>query len=174
MITGRPERRDGQDHLVLTRTFAASVDDVWAALTESERLGRWFATWTGDPAEGQVEVTWAFEDDLPVETYVIDVCRAPHHLRVHNINVDPGEVWTLDARLHEEGGRTVLTFAQVLTEGAAHPVTDVGPGWEYYLDRLVDSVRTGEVSTRQWDGYLEMSAEYADAFGVRAGSSPRT
>jgi uncharacterized protein YndB with AHSA1/START domain len=164
MITGRPERRDGQDHLVLTRTFAAPIDAVWAALTESDRLGRWFATWTGDPATGQVEVTWAFEDDQPVEPYAIEVCRAPHHLRVHNLHDDPDQVWTLDARLHEEDGRTVLVFAQLLHP--ALPVTDVGPGWEYYLDRLADSVRTGEVSTRTWDGYLELSPEYAEAFGV--------
>lgn len=166
MITGRPERRDGQDHLVLTRTFAAPIEDVWAAITESERLGRWFATWTGDPATGRVEVTWAYEDDMPVEPYVIEVCEEPRHLRVRNVHDDPGQVWVLDAQLHEEDARTVLTFAQGLTEG--HPVTDVGPGWEYYLDRLVDSVRTGRASDRAWEGYQELASEYAEAFGVPA------
>ncbi|USQ76279.1 SRPBCC domain-containing protein [Ornithinimicrobium cryptoxanthini] len=166
MITGRPEQRDGQDHLVLDRTFAAPIEDVWAALTESERLGRWFCTWTGDPETGRVEVTWAFEDDAPVETYVIEECAAPHHLRVRNLHDDAGQVWILDARLREEGDRTVLTFAQALT--GDHPVSDVGPGWEFYLDRLVDSVRTGQVSSLEWSGYEAMSAEYAAAFGGAA------
>lgn len=164
MITGRPERRDGQNHLVLTRTFAAPIEDVWAAITESERLGRWFATWTGDPTTGRVEVAWAFEEDMPVEPYDIEVCEQPRHLRVRNVHDDPGQVWVLDAQLHVADGRTVLTFAQALT--AAHPVTDVGPGWEYYLDRLVDSVRTGQVSDREWGGYSELSGEYAEAFGL--------
>lgn len=173
MITGRPETRDGQDHLVLTRTFPAAVEDVWAAITESQRLGRWFGTWTGDPSTGQVRLRWDFEDDVAEETYVIEACRAPHHLRVRNLSDDPGQVWTLDLRLHEEAGRTVLVFAQVLTQTL--PVTDVGPGWEYYLDRLVDSITTGEVSTRGWDGYLDLSPEYAAAFGLapEAGSAAR-
>ena len=164
MITGAREMRDGQEHLVLTRTFAAPIADVWAAITDSERLGRWFCTWTGDPASGLVDVTWAFEDEMPVEPYAIDECHPPHHLRVHNVHDDPAQVWTLDARLHEENGRTLLTFAQVLT--GAHPVSDVGPGWEYYLDRLVDSVRTGAVSQVQWSDYEELGGEYAAAFGA--------
>jgi uncharacterized protein YndB with AHSA1/START domain len=163
MITGRPERRDGQDHLVLTRRFNAPIEDVWAALTESERLGRWFCTWTGDPGSGRVEVTWAFEDEMPVEPYAIDECERPHHLRVHNLHDDPAQVWTLDARLDEDAGGTVLTFAQVLT--GAQPVSDVGPGWEYYLDRLVDSVRTGAVSEVRWADYEGLGGEYDAAFG---------
>lgn len=164
MITGAPEAIDGQDHLVLTRTFRAPIQDVWAALTESERLGRWFATWTGDPSTGRVQVTWAFEEDMPTEPYLIEVCEEPTRLRVRNDNDDPTQVWTLDLRLSEEGGVTTLRFAQVLTDPTI--VTDVGPGWEYYLDRLEESVRTGETATTEWDGYLAMSGEYAAAFGL--------
>lgn len=165
-ITGRPETRDGQEHLVLTRTFTAPVEDVWAAVTESERLGRWFGTWSGDPSTGQVRLRWDFENDIGDEIYVIDACEAPHHLRVHNLNDDPAQVWTIDMRLRQEEGVAVLDFAQVLNQDL--PVTDVGPGWEYYLDRLDDSVRTGEVSTVGWDGYMEMAPEYAEAFGAGA------
>jgi uncharacterized protein YndB with AHSA1/START domain len=169
-ITGRPETRDGEDHLVLERTFPAPVEDVWAAVTESDRLARWFGSWTGDPSTGEVEVAWGFEDDLGSETYVIDACEPPHHLRLHNRNDDPAQVWTLDLRFRAQGSGTVLEFAQVM--GPHLPVTDVGPGWEYYLDRLVDSVRTGQVSTVGWDGYLELAPEYAAAFGVEAEESP--
>lgn len=164
MITGRPETRDGQDHLVLTRTFQEPVEDVWAAITEPERLGRWFGVWSGDPTTGRVQVRWGFEDGMGEETYVIEVCEAPHRLRLYNLAENAGQVWTLDLRLSEEGGRTVLDFAQVMNDGL--PVTDVGPGWEYYLDRLAHSVRTGEVSQVGWDGYLEMAPEYAEAFEV--------
>lgn len=164
MITGAPETIDGQDHLVLTRTFRAPIQDVWAALTESERLGRWFATWTGDPSTGRVQVTWAFEEDMPTEPYLVEVCEEPTRLRVRNENDDPTQVWTLDLRLAEEAGVTTLRFAQVLTDRSL--VTDVGPGWEYYLDRLEESVRTGETATTAWDGYLARSGEYAAAFGL--------
>lgn len=162
-ITGRPETRDGEDYLVLTRTFAAPVEDVWAAITESERLGRWFGTWSGDPSTGQVRVQWSYEEEVGDELYSIDVCEAPYRLRLHNVNDDPAQVWTLDMRLREEEGATVLDFAQVLNKDL--PVSDVGPGWEYYLDRLADSVRTGEVSTVTWDGYLDLGPEYVETFG---------
>ncbi len=52
--TGRRDRHGDRDYLVLERTFAAPVEDVWAAVTEPERLQRWIGTWTGDPASGQV------------------------------------------------------------------------------------------------------------------------
>lgn len=171
-ITGRPETRDGQDHLVLTRTFTAPVEDVWAAITEPERLGRWFGTWTGDPATGQVRVRWDYEEEVGDEIYVIDACEAPHHLRVHNVNDDADQVWTLDLRLRQEGATTVLDFAQVMTETL--PVTDVGPGWEYYLDRLAQSITTGAVSTVGWDGYLDLGPAYAEAFGLGTGQGSAT
>ena len=51
---GRREVRDGTSYVVLRRTFHAPVEDVWAAVTEPERLARWIGTWTGDPASGEV------------------------------------------------------------------------------------------------------------------------
>lgn len=164
MITGAPETIDGQLHLVLTRTFTAPIQDVWAAITQSERLGRWFGTWTGDPASGRVEVTWAYEEGAPSEPYVIDVCEEPTRLRVHNEGDDAEQLWTLDLRLAEEEGVTTLRFLQVLTDTSS--VHHVGPGWEYYLDRMADTVRTGEVATTTWDGYLALGTEYAAAFDL--------
>ena len=52
--TGRRETRGGHDLVVFTRTFAAPLDDVWAAVTEPRRLERWVGTWEGDPADGWV------------------------------------------------------------------------------------------------------------------------
>ena len=49
--------------LVLSRTFTAAVEEVWASVTESERLGRWFGTWTGDPTSGSVMVTMNAEPE---------------------------------------------------------------------------------------------------------------
>lgn len=165
MITGAHERIDGQDHLVLTRTFRAPIEDVWAAMTESSRLARWFASWSGDPSSGRVAVTWVFEGDAPTEDYVIEVCEPPRRLRVHNDVPDPADVWTIDVGLDQAGGVTTLRFSQVLTDTSI--VTDVGPGWEYYLDRLEESMRTGETATTEWEGYLAKGAEYAAAFGLR-------
>lgn len=162
---GSRDRRDGEDRLVLTRTFHASIDDVWAAVTDSERLARWFGPWRGDPSEGRVEVCMAFEDGAPWEPYHIEICEPPQRLRVRTGLDDLSQNWTLDLSLAETAGSTTLRFAQVLTPHV--DVSDVGPGWEYYLDRLVESVDTGTVSTIEWDAdYLELGPAYRQRFGT--------
>lgn len=52
--------------LVLRRTFAVGIDDVWASITESARLSRWFGSWTGDPSTGSVMVAMNAEGSEPV------------------------------------------------------------------------------------------------------------
>ena len=37
---GRRATRDGGEHVAFTRTFSAPVGDVWAACTETNRMGR--------------------------------------------------------------------------------------------------------------------------------------
>lgn len=40
------------------------MDDVSAPITESERLARWYGTWTGDPDAGFVMVTMFVQTDI--------------------------------------------------------------------------------------------------------------
>lgn len=48
--TGRSEVRDETAHVVFERTFKAPMADLWAAVTESDRLTRWIGNWSGDLA----------------------------------------------------------------------------------------------------------------------------
>jgi uncharacterized protein YndB with AHSA1/START domain len=130
--TGRLLGRD----LVLTRSFTAPIEDVWASITESERTARWFASWTGDAGPGKtIRIRLVLEDGAPENDMTIDACEPPHHLAVSA--EDEYGSWRLEARLAEEGGVTVLTFVHHLDDQA--DVGSVGPGWEYYLDCLVTS-----------------------------------
>ena len=136
MITGRHEVVDGADHLVLRRGVEAPVEEVWAAFTESDRLGLWFATWAGDPASGQVEVTWAFEEDMPTEPYVIEECDPPHHLRVRNVHEDPTQVWTIDVALTaEDFALADITLYAEATDG----IQCYAPGSELVMRFVADS-----------------------------------
>ena len=58
--------------------------------------------------------------------------------------------WHLDLHLAEEDGITTLTF----TQPGIDPVEaeSVGPGWEYYLDRLVAAETDGDVGAIDFDG----------------------
>jgi uncharacterized protein YndB with AHSA1/START domain len=44
---GRITREGDQRVLTITRVFRAPIEDVWAAVTEPERLVRWIGTFTG-------------------------------------------------------------------------------------------------------------------------------
>ena len=131
--TGRVEVRDGVHHLVIERTFDASIDDVWAAVTEPERMARWIGTWTGDPATRRVDFRMLFEDGDSSEAVEIRECDPPRRLAV---TTHAGELsWLLELDLTERGGVTTLVFTQPAIDPAQ--AENTGPGWEYYLDRLV-------------------------------------
>lgn len=159
-MTPRPTGRlhagdDGRD-LILTRSFRASIEDVWASVTESERTARWFASWTGDAAPGRtIRYRLVFEEGAPESDMTIEVCEPPHHLAV--TTSDEYGTWRLEARLAEDDGVTVLTLVHHLDDGA--DLGSVGPGWEYYLDMLV-AARAGDALPDFGDYYPAQRAYY--------------
>ncbi|WP_149360327.1 SRPBCC family protein [Lolliginicoccus suaedae] len=145
--------------LVLTRSFRADIDDVWASITEPERTGRWFGTWTGDAAPGNtIMVTMTFEDEGPAIGMRIDKCEPPRLLAVSA--EDEYGSWRLEARLTTDSEGTLLTFTQHVDD--LDSVSGTGPGWEYYLDNLVASI-AGSPAPSFDDYYPELKEYYAQA-----------
>jgi len=129
-----PTGRLSGDDLVLTRTFRAPIDDVWASLTDPQRTARWFGAWRGEAAPGRaIEVQMAHEEGQPWMTMTIDACEPPRRLAVSSRDEHGG--WYLDLALTEAAGVTELRFTQRLEDLKA--AGEIGPGWEYYLDALV-------------------------------------
>ena len=143
--------------LQLTRRFRAPIDAVWAAMTESDRLERWIGRWEGDPHTGRVDFFMTAEgEDPPAEEYRIEVCEPPH--RFAGTTAVGEEQWRLRFELSESDGVTTLVFAQALVDD----VGSVGPGWEYYLDRLDAVLNDRDVTAVSWDAYFPgMSTYYA-------------
>ena len=162
--TGRHVRRDTLDAVAFDRTFRAPIEDVWAAVTESERLARWFGPWAGDPASGRVSVQMTAEGEGPAEIFHIEACEPPRHLRVRSDVPDPAQAWTLDLELTEAGDVTLLRFAQLIDDPALVP--DVGPGWQFYLDRLDVAFAGGDADSMSWDDYPQHGPHYAREFGL--------
>jgi uncharacterized protein YndB with AHSA1/START domain len=132
--TGRSARVDGEPAVVYERSFRAPVEDVWAAVTESDRLARWIGTWTGDPASGSVQFQMNAEgDDVAESRYEITHCEPPHRLGVRSVG--SSGVWVLTLDLRQDGPTTILSLTQLVDDPKL--VESTGPGWEYYLDRLV-------------------------------------
>ncbi|MFJ7749682.1 SRPBCC domain-containing protein [Arthrobacter sp. NPDC097144] len=138
--TGRVHRT-GPDsyHLTLDRTFPDPPSSVWSSFTDSSLAAPWFGRWEGSPHQGDsVSVQMLYEEGLPWSRFRISECSAPELLRV--LVEDEYGSWDLEIRLRDAPGGAGLEFIHHLDDPLA--AESVGPGWEYYLDRLT-AVRTG-------------------------------
>ena len=131
--------------VVAERTYDTTVDDMWDAITNPERIPRWFL-----PVSGELKLggRYQLEGNAGGE---VTTCEPPTHLAV---TWEFGEAVTwLDVRLSEapEGG-TRLRLEHVA------PVDDlghwdqfgpgaVGIGWDLGLLGLAEYIRTGEAVT---------------------------
>ncbi|GAA2854263.1 hypothetical protein Acy02nite_49400 [Actinoplanes cyaneus] len=144
--------------LVLTRTFRAPIDDVWASLTEPGRTARWFGPWEGDAGPGRtIKVQMVLEEGKPWFDLTVDACEPPSRLAV-SAGEDDGR-WQVEMVLTETVGVTELRFTQQLT--GTDGVGEVGPGWEFYLDALVAS-RDG-TALPSFDDYYPSMKEHFEA-----------
>ncbi len=146
--TGHVDHDGDRRTLRLTRSFAAPIEDVWAAVTDPERLERWIGTFRGDPEAGRVMFRMTAEGaDAPEEEMEIRECDPPRRLAV---TAHAGEDrWSLELDLAEQDGITTLSFSQPDLDPVAGE--SIGPGWEFYLDRLVAALTGGDVSAIDFD-----------------------
>lgn len=160
--TGRKEVREGVVFVVFERTFRAPIEDVWAAVTESDRLARWIGSWEGDPAAGEVAFRMLYEgDEHPAERFTIDECVPPHRLAITTEAPSPEgttETWNLQVDLVEADGITTFTFGQSVPEPTM--AESVGPGWDYYLDRMVRAEAGDDPGTLDFDDYYPALSEH--------------
>lgn len=148
----------GKD-LILTRTFRASIEDVWTSVTESESTARWFGRWEGDAGPGKtVRLQMLHEKGHPWMHVTIEQCEAPRHLVVTSKD-ESGEI-RLELTLAQTGDSTELRFVQRLS--ARELAGEMGPGWEYYLDMLV-AAREGKAPPAFEDYYPAQKAHYLQA-----------
>lgn len=147
----------GQD-LVLERTFRAPIEDVWASITESERTSRWIGRWSGEPGPGKsILMQMTAEEGAQPEPVLITACEPPRFLAMEW--AVGASAWRLEISLSETDGVTILRFVQHL--GPEEDASDIGPGWEYYLDRLA-AARDGE-SFAGWDEYYPAQKDHYTA-----------
>lgn len=146
---------DGEGRrLVLHRYYPDPVDEVWRALTDSERLGRWFGTYTGRGGPGgSVELTVTGEVDAggevaaPVTVRVLE-CDEPWRLVV---DIPEGDrSWRIVMGLTEEPGGTAMRFEQLHLPEEMDPA-DLEAGWRWYLDRLTASLHDEPMPA--WEHY---------------------
>jgi uncharacterized protein YndB with AHSA1/START domain len=162
-------REVGQDRIAagegrtvrLRRTYDASIDDVWDALTDPDRIGRWFLPVSGDYRLGG---HYQFEGNAGGK---IVACDRPNRLRVtwaYGENIQPADVSELEVRLSPAGDdRTVfeLEHTAVVPDDRwdQYGPGAVGVGWDMGLLGLALHLRGGSVGDPEaW----QLSAEGRD------------
>lgn len=163
-ITGSLE--DSGQTLVLRRQFPDSPAVLWAALTDSETLGRWFGTWTGDPTSGTVAVTMNAEPgEAHAQDYTVHRCLPERELSVSSTS-DFG-TWRLTLRVADHSSGSALEFRHEDIDHSA--LAQIGPGWEWYLDRLAATL--GDLPLPQ---LAEFEAAFAPQGEAYAALLPKT
>lgn len=157
--TGHIAPSDTGHDIVIERSFRATIGDVWRSIVEPERMNRWIGTWTGDAGPGKrVTFTMTAEEGAEPEEALIHECDAPRLLDVETYQ--GGASWRMRVDLSEADGITTLVFRQSVN--LDEEITSYGPGWEYYLDRLV-ATHTGNDFASWEDYYPSQLPHWEDA-----------
>lgn len=150
-------RPDGL-HLAFDRLFHAPIEDVWYSLTNPSAMKAWIGTYTGRPATGAVRFRMNAEEEYAEDEGWMNVtilqCDRPHRF-VADSTAPPAHM-RLYCHLTEGGGMTTLTLAQYVMPDT--DVASVGPGWDYYLDRLI-AARNG-AAMPAWESYFPAFTRY--------------
>jgi uncharacterized protein YndB with AHSA1/START domain len=132
----------------LERTYATDTKDLWSALTEPERLGRWFAAVTGDLRQGGEYVVIFDDDDASRTTGTILECRPPEHLKVSWLFSDEGEsIVSVDLAPEGAGTRLVLDHTRL----PASAIAGYGAGWQVHLERLPAALAGSTTTGPEWE-----------------------
>ncbi len=136
--TGRTvSSADGQVRVVLTRRYEAEPDDVWDALTDPERLSRWFL-----PITGELVVGGHFQLEGNAGGDVLE-CDRPRRIVV----TFGGETSIVALRLTPDGSGTLFELDHSVPLEMAGSVAGalyVGPGWDGALMALSLHLDGGE------------------------------
>jgi uncharacterized protein YndB with AHSA1/START domain len=154
--TGRLVPTADGNGLVVSRTFRAPIEDVWASVTESDRTARWFGPWKGDAAPGSmIKIQMSHEDETSWIDKRIDACDPPRRLALS----DGSGNKRIELLLSHTDGLTELRLVHHLdpTDG----IGEMGPGWEYYLDMLVAA--RDDLPTPSFDDYYPAMKPYFEA-----------
>lgn len=159
--TGRVVRDRRGLELIVERRLPASVDEVWSWLTAPAQLKKWIGTYRGKPAVGStVAFTMTFEKGAEPETVTVLECRAGERLTVQWGVGD--DVWHVSVAVAAIGEGTIVYLKQRLSN--AREAGTVGPGWEYYLDRLV-AAHAGKPMP-EFEPYLAVQQPYYERIAM--------
>jgi uncharacterized protein YndB with AHSA1/START domain len=153
-LLGSVRAENGRATVRMEDVFDTTVEDLWSALTEPDRLARWLAEVSGDLRVGghfHARFTSGWEGPGRV-----DVCERPHRLLAV---LSPGRAdeTVIEARLAAEPDRTRLVVEErglPLDEAAAQ-----GAGWQAHVEDLAAHL-AGREADRWFDRWNVLTPQY--------------
>ena len=163
-VLGSLHAVDGEGVVRMEDHFDNGIDDLWGALTEPERLARWYGEVEGELSQGgefRVRITLSGE-----RTGQVEVCEPPQRLvlRTRDPDAQPGqpEQTVIEAQLFAEGAQTRLVWE---TRGMPVDLLPAyGAGIQIHVEHLADYLSGRELrdAEARWN---ELFARY-EALGV--------
>ena len=173
-IEGKPARV-----VVATRTYDTTIDDLWDALTNAERLPRWFLPVTGDLRLGG---RYQLKGNAGG---TITTCEPPRHLAV-TWEMMGGVSWVTVRLSPDPKGGTRLELehaAHVEEHWKKYGPGAVGIGWDLGLLGLARHLETGAaVNPQAFEGwsssdegksYMRLSGEDWCRADIASGEDPK-
>jgi uncharacterized protein YndB with AHSA1/START domain len=163
-VLGSLHSVDGEGVVRMEDRFDTGIDDLWGALTDPDRLARWYGEVEGELSQGgefTVRIALAGERAGRVEA-----CEPPQHLllEMRDPEARPGqpERTVIEARLISEGAQTRLLWE---TRGLPVDLLPAyGAGIQIHVEHLADYIsgREFRLDDTRWD---ELFAAY-ESLGV--------
>lgn len=163
MTLGAPRiTRDGDRyHLEYSEVYATDIDDLWSAVTTTERLSRWMATYRGDLRGGGAWEVLGSDGEVWCRG-VVTSCAPPRGFTTtwHASGEDPTE---LTVSLAPDAAGTRLTLSH-------HGIQSIfyGAGWQTYLELLTRGLVAPDavlIDDAAWDArFAELRPVYDEKF----------
>lgn len=161
-IEGTLHSIDGQGVVRMRVRYPADIGDVWSALTDPQRLARWYGK-----VEGDLRIGGEFTDFVSGSESEgrgrIEVCDPPRQLRFTSVREGEGPKVSVAVDLADAGAQTVL-----VVEVRGLPPDNLyayGAGWQVHVEdpaaHLQGQQRPGWPATwlSRWD---ELAPSYRE------------
>jgi uncharacterized protein YndB with AHSA1/START domain len=172
-ILGSLRAADGRGVVRIEERYDTGIDDLWSAITDPDRLSRWFGRVSGDLRPGG-QFRLYIEGPEIDSVGVIEACEAPRRLRVTHREVDesyeqgqgaPPFDESIEATLTPDGDQAILVI-----EVSGLPLDKIafyGAGWQIHAENLARIAAGGERddSEARWDELVPPYQELAATIG---------
>ncbi|QPK84112.1 SRPBCC domain-containing protein [Corynebacterium qintianiae] len=152
--TGILNRQPAACDLMLSRDVPVDAAAAWTFLTNPEKTALWYGHWVGTgELDKPVRISMAFENGDNIVEMIPTECDRPSRLRLVS---QGGFAWDVAFDLTQEAEGTKILFTHYDVD--LDQLHEIGPGWEFYLDRLVGAVVDKRMPA--WDAYFPAQQNY--------------